>query len=109
MGRGSANSDDRLWAASRPEPAPATGRSFLNDHLLAGVSAAGLYAEDDSDRRLVGRLVRRAARQHDCAGVTCWHRNHRRDVAYLGVLLDVLDVRGVSAPTVADYRPVGMN
>jgi hypothetical protein len=107
MARWSELAPDRIRDASRP-PTPPTG-SFLDDaHLLAGVSVAGLYAEDDSDRRLTGRLVRRAARQHDCGGLVCWHRNHRRDAAYLGYLAAMLDVADVPAPTAVDYRLPGM-
>lgn len=48
----------------------------------------------DVIRHMAATRVRRMCNQHRCSGPGCEHPNHRRDVDYLGHVLDVLGLPG---------------
>jgi hypothetical protein len=71
--------------------------------VLAGLiddengAAARILAGDqrgDLAKRLAALAVRRAANQHGCRGRDCRHPDHRRDVDFCRVLLEMIGLPG---------------
>jgi hypothetical protein len=89
-------------------PSKATGEFLHDTHLLAG-SMGHPDAVDLSNGRLASMLARRMANQHGCrAWARCWDRNHRRDAAYLALMLGVLGLDGAPPQcTTDDYALPG--
>jgi hypothetical protein len=84
---------DRIRAADRHARKPAPGTSNMNSelHILSGVS---LDSGDRADQRVASMLTRRICNRHHCQADGCGHRNHRRDVSYLALMLDILGLPG---------------
>lgn len=77
------------------------------DGLMAGTTTADQNEADRiaeaSTKRLAAMTVRRDTLNHPCAGKSCRHRNHRRDLAHTAWLLDALELPG-SIATPGDYK-----
>lgn len=65
----------------------------VNPGTRAEVRQSNLDATDVI-RHLAATRVRRMCNQHACSGPGCVHPNHRRDVDYLGHILNVLSLPG---------------
>jgi len=80
--------ESRLNRADTPPPGRSPQPGYLVEtHLLAG---SMLDEGDWSNMRMAAVRTRRMCNQHHCRGLDCRHRNHRRDVAYLAQMLNII-------------------
>lgn len=74
-------------AGRQPTPSPSGSSMSAEIHILSG-----LYLDDGdwADMRVAAMCIRRLCNHHQCPGSNCRSRNHRRDIAYLTHMLDIL-------------------
>lgn len=95
--------------------APATPEPDLNlgeATALTGVVVSGTQQDVRQHNldagaivaRMAATTVRRKCNQHRCAGVSCAHPNHRRDVDYLRHCLELLGLPGTHETVTAEDR-----